>query len=329
MSEHADSNREVQTERARLVEDILGLEFPEKLVYEAVMQFGSQPEIYRQAFSRLDLGKNERVKAIQKRRETLLSASQADLHRLHTQLKARREAANRAATEAAAKRKQEREAEVERKRFYNTPGLQVDWDRWARSESWTFDEAIALILGRDPEVVTPKAVLKEIEATKMLLGPPTSKFLVDYQRLRGIAERASAMQPRSALRPWDVIDWTIARSGFELPATLLEAVEHCQPRSPANLQPPRHAPTASARSAQNLRRDTLSPAIEEAQKRTGARYDVAAVWAALGVMAEEKFPPLFGCTEDGIQYLRDGQPATLSRDAVAKRLQRAKQRPGG
>lgn len=74
------------------------------------------------------------------------------------------------------------------------------------------------------------------------------------------------------------------------------------------------------------RRDSVAPAVEAAQRRCEDPFDSAEVWAVLEAMAQAKVPPLFGCTDEGIQYLRNGQPDNLTRDALAKRVARSKER---
>lgn len=70
------------------------------------------------------------------------------------------------------------------------------------------------------------------------------------------------------------------------------------------------------------RRHVLTPVIEFAQKQCSNPQDAAEVWAALLVLAEKKHAPLIGCTEAGLQYLKNGTAAYLSRDALKKRLDR-------
>jgi hypothetical protein len=70
------------------------------------------------------------------------------------------------------------------------------------------------------------------------------------------------------------------------------------------------------------RRDTLTPVIEKAQSVCNDPKDTAAVWAALQVLAENKTAPLFGATEDGLQYFKNGRAAYFNREALRKRLGR-------
>lgn len=70
------------------------------------------------------------------------------------------------------------------------------------------------------------------------------------------------------------------------------------------------------------RRDTLTPVIEVARRQCSDPQDTAAVWAVLQVLAEKKTAPLIGATEDGLQYLKNGNAAIFNREALRKRLGR-------
>jgi len=72
------------------------------------------------------------------------------------------------------------------------------------------------------------------------------------------------------------------------------------------------------------RRDMLTPVVEEAQGRCKDPMDWTQVWAQLAHLAEKQHPPLFGSTEEGIQYLHDGEAQVLSKEALRKRLGRAR-----
>ena len=72
-----------------------------------------------------------------------------------------------------------------------------------------------------------------------------------------------------------------------------------------------------------VRRQTLAPEIEHAQSLCKDPWDTAEVWGALQKMAEEKHGQLLGATEDGLQYLKNGEAVIFTRDALQKRLKRA------
>ena len=85
--------------------------------------------------------------------------------------------------------------------------------------------------------------------------------------------------------------------------------------------PERREPSRRVISTKN-RRDTLTPVIEQAQRRCHDSWDVAEVWATMSAMAGEKIHPLIGVTEDGIQWLKDGDVQIISRNAFAGRIRR-------
>ncbi|MEO6321160.1 MAG: hypothetical protein ABIR56_10780 [Polaromonas sp.] len=86
---------------------------------------------------------------------------------------------------------------------------------------------------------------------------------------------------------------------------------------------PSPAPVATViRHYTKTRRNALTPVIELAQKNCRNPQDTAEVWAALLVLAEGKHAPLLGATENGLQYLKGGTAANLTRDALGKRLTR-------
>ena len=66
-------------------------------------------------------------------------------------------------------------------RFFNQPHANADFDHWSKAEHWSLDEAIALGLGKAPEIVSWDKI-------KGYIG--TSPFVKQYSRLRDLAERA-------------------------------------------------------------------------------------------------------------------------------------------
>ncbi len=66
-------------------------------------------------------------------------------------------------------------------RFFNQPHANADFDHWSKAEHWSLDEAIALVFGKAPEIVSWDKI-------KTYNG--TSPFVKQYARLRDLAERA-------------------------------------------------------------------------------------------------------------------------------------------
>jgi hypothetical protein len=73
------------------------------------------------------------------------------------------------------------------------------------------------------------------------------------------------------------------------------------------------------------RRHQLRPDIERAQALCKDPWDTTEVWAELSIFARKQDSQLFGATEDGLQYLKDGEVAIFTRNALQKRLKRASQ----
>lgn len=66
-------------------------------------------------------------------------------------------------------------------RFFNQPQAKADFNHWSKAEHWSLDEAIALVLGKAPEIVNWDTI-------KTYAG--TSPFVKQYSRLRDLTERA-------------------------------------------------------------------------------------------------------------------------------------------
>src|SRR6266404_7939816 len=75
-------------------------------------------------------------------------------------------------------------ADMQRKEeahFFNQPHARADFDYWSKAEHWSLDEAIALILGKAPEIVSWEKIKSHVGA---------SPFVTQYSRLRNLTERA-------------------------------------------------------------------------------------------------------------------------------------------
>ncbi len=65
--------------------------------------------------------------------------------------------------------------------FFNQPHAKADFGHWSKAEHWSLDEAIALVFGKAPEIVSWDKI-------KPWVG--TSTFVKQYSRLRDLADRA-------------------------------------------------------------------------------------------------------------------------------------------
>lgn len=66
--------------------------------------------------------------------------------------------------------RQQYEENEERKRFFNLPTANADIDYWSKQAYWSIDEAIALILGKDPRKVTWKNLEPYLSTSRLLPG---------------------------------------------------------------------------------------------------------------------------------------------------------------
>jgi hypothetical protein len=73
----------------------------------------------------------------------------------------------------------------EEARFFNQAHAAADFEHWSKAEHWSLDEAIALVMGKAPEIVSWQKI-------KAFSG--VSPFVNQYARLRDLAERAKVWQ---------------------------------------------------------------------------------------------------------------------------------------
>ena len=143
---------------------------------------------------------------VQAHREKLLALPATDLNALYAQLQKKQEAhrISKAADDKA--KKQTKAAAQEAAKFYNQPNAQADFAFWMKADYWTLEEALALLLGRNPKLVTFAAMKRELESGFALLmtpsqRPPLPQFVEQYQRLRLLAERAATENSETSNDP--------------------------------------------------------------------------------------------------------------------------------
>lgn len=88
----------------------------------------------------------------------------------------------RAAAEATAK---------EAAKFYNQAQAEADFAHWGKMEYWTSDEALALLLGKDPRIVSRSAMKRELSPgiEELFFDRPAEKsdFVRSYENLRQLS----------------------------------------------------------------------------------------------------------------------------------------------
>ena len=113
--------------------------------------------------------------------------------------------------------------EEERALFFNQPHAVADLSYWGKMALWTLDEAIALSLGKSPNVVNWSAVNGEGDSyirTSLRASP----FRREYARRRQLTSRAAAAYELSdPIKPEAFLTWSL--NTFDaVPAELIEQV---------------------------------------------------------------------------------------------------------
>lgn len=237
---------------------------------------------------------------------------------------------------------------AEKGRFFSRHEAKADFEYWVNAAPWAADEAVALLLGKNPDVVTWKHIQP---LTKI------SEFALRFERLRNLAMRSKAMaRGTHAKSPEQVIAW--AKSiGHAIPEDLIAALETrarrvqalevsaaisagdvgppVAPVAPPPLVAPPVVPAPkveqSATQAHKLKRraDSLTAVLAEAEQKALDSTQWQSVWAALVNMAESasRPAPLMGYVEgEGVQFRIDDaeEPVRyLSREAFRSRFRRS------
>lgn len=188
------------------VEEILKLRDPSLVIAEGLYEFA---RVMRQ-----DIPAPANLLATEAERQKLLALPPEELQRLL----------------------EEERAKDERSQFYNQAVSAVQIEHWALLDAWTREEAVALLLGRDPGRVSWAAI-------KHRQG--VSSFVQAYQRLLQIVERAAPLHGSERIEPVAVLTWGLA-GGLRPPARLVELVEQRTGRSTHPQTPPPETPAAPA-----------------------------------------------------------------------------------
>lgn len=120
-----------------------------------------------------------------------------------------------------------RAAAVEAAKFYNAPGARAAYGYWLTMDTWSLDDMVALLLGRDPRVVSWEAISAELEPKGLIFktkAPPT-QFVKAYLDLRKLAQGSDMLTANSRVRPADAAAWFAHRLKLKLP----EGLRHLAP----------------------------------------------------------------------------------------------------
>jgi hypothetical protein len=185
---------------------------------------------------------------------------------------------------------------------------QADYIYWLRKDYWGPEEASILLAGYSPEEFPRGDAKFETFGSK-----------VDAIHLLAADDIGSKKIPvRNA--PADWIAWFL-NSGLTLPDELDAVIGNVETLPTSASTSVTTVPQVITHSTKE-RRDILTPVIELAQKQCRDPRDAAEVWAVLQVLAEKGSPPLFGATEDGLQYFKEGIANTFKRKSLGQRLKR-------
>lgn len=285
--------------RKLAIEAVLDHWFPLRSIYQSLQLLpqvlaGSNPQL---AAAYKDAAVPDYIQQVEAKRAELLNLPDARLLTLHNAaLKAKQDQATRHAAERQSKLDQKAAAK-EAARFYNRPDAVADLGYWAKMEFWTLEESVALLLGKNPKVVTWKAVQSEVAPNFAVMPPVPSAFLADYVRLWELAKRASAMRP-AQLKPYDVVAWARSTDLVRIPPELETAFPIAVTMESADSRnlPHESEPVPAASTGTGKRWD--GPALRELQEYRDKHGTTSAA---------EKF----GITAGRIRQLLPKEPASV------------------
>lgn len=111
--------------------------------------------------------------------------------------------------------RQEYETYLEQKRFFNQSSCDADYHYWARQAYWSINEAITLLLGKDPRKVTWEEVKKYI---------PNSHFANKFNELRELTSRyVNCQELYDPVFPGVFLAWA-ERMNINIPIALKETI---------------------------------------------------------------------------------------------------------
>ncbi|MCU7839657.1 MAG: hypothetical protein KZQ94_09790 [Candidatus Thiodiazotropha sp. (ex Troendleina suluensis)] len=107
------------------------------------------------------------------------------------------------------------------KRFYDEPSANADYEHWGKVASYSSAEAAALLLGKDPQVVTPGTIKPHIERSGFPKKYMQMYVLIDRAVLAGELRSDSKL-----IKPADFLAWA-KQMQLDIPNGLINAIEGC------------------------------------------------------------------------------------------------------
>jgi hypothetical protein len=127
--------------------------------------------------------------------------------------------------------------QAEKELFFNLPAANADFEYWAKMEFWTTEETVALLLGKNPEVVSWGKVQPYLNRVENFLkerqrfgeDAPALDLRPDlatqYERLRKHALRASAFNHSAEkIAPSVAMQWAREYGDISIPQQLTELI---------------------------------------------------------------------------------------------------------
>jgi hypothetical protein len=104
------------------------------------------------------------------------------------------------------------EKRAEKQQFFNRPEAGADFSHWARMSYWSAEEAVALILGKDPKRVN----LINLDEYSTTVSP----FIQKYKKLKELIDRTVEMEdPPHRATPRQCVEWA-RKIDSEIPVEL-------------------------------------------------------------------------------------------------------------
>jgi hypothetical protein len=124
------------------------------------------------------------------------------------------------------------ERQLEALRFYNQPNAQANFPYWLAMDFWTLDEAVALLVKKNPEIVNPASIDKDLEQPKGFFArtahAPTA-FTKYFKAVHLQAQRSHLMTKAKHLTPLEVARWGHSVLGKHMPQPLAELLAKAPP----------------------------------------------------------------------------------------------------
>lgn len=147
--------------------------------------------------------------------------------------------------------------------FFNRPTANADFSYWLMADFWSVEEATALLLGKDPRVVSSKTLAPHhpSNSATALLGVkpvPAEGLIRQFEELRALLLRSRLMNSADRLASKDVIQWAIDTGAIQPPEELTRAICQTPPERAPSCPLPQEHQNAPSSPSDEVRDDTPS-----------------------------------------------------------------------